>query len=101
METRRQQAVGADQLIVDNMHLGRLIYQLEREEDDRSLRVTRINPSAARLTGWSEDEALGQYVDEIFRRFANRGCRPCSPRATAPAHRRGHPFHGLTQRSCP
>ena len=87
METRRQPPVDADQLIIDNMQLGLLVYQLEREEDDRSLRVTRINPSAARLIGRSEDEALGQYIDEIFPALRESGL----PALFAHAARTGQP----------
>ena len=34
---------------------------------DAKGRVTRMNPVAERLTGWSIDEARGLYVDEVFR----------------------------------
>ena len=33
--------------------------------DERG-RVTRINPVAERLTGWSEKEAIGRPIDEVF-----------------------------------
>ncbi len=33
---------------------------------DAAGRITRLNPVAERLTGWSTDEALGQPVDRVF-----------------------------------
>ena len=33
---------------------------------DEHGRVTRINPVAERLTGWSEQEAIGRPIDEVF-----------------------------------
>ena len=33
---------------------------------DENARVTRINPVAERLTGWSESEALGKPLDVVF-----------------------------------
>ncbi|MEQ1516633.1 MAG: CHASE3 domain-containing protein, partial [Usitatibacteraceae bacterium] len=34
---------------------------------DAGGRVTRLNPLAAKLTGWTQADAVGQPVDEIFR----------------------------------
>lgn len=34
---------------------------------DEDARITRINPVAERLTGWSERDAVGRPVDEVFR----------------------------------
>lgn len=33
---------------------------------DEHARVTRINPVAARLTGWTEQEAIGRPLEEVF-----------------------------------
>ena len=33
---------------------------------DAEARVTRMNPVAAQLTGWTHSEAVGRPVDEIF-----------------------------------
>jgi PAS domain S-box-containing protein len=33
---------------------------------DERARVTRVNPVAARLTGWSEKEAVGRAIGEVF-----------------------------------
>ena len=37
-----------------------------RPRHRRGGRVTRINPVAERLTGWSEREAVGRPIDEVF-----------------------------------
>jgi PAS domain S-box-containing protein len=34
---------------------------------DPACRITRMNPVASSLTGWSEAEALGKHLDEVFR----------------------------------
>jgi PAS domain S-box-containing protein len=34
---------------------------------DELARITRVNPVAAKLTGWSEIEGLGRPIDEVFR----------------------------------
>src|SRR6185503_8737323 len=33
---------------------------------DNDAKVTRINPVAERLTGWSEAEAIGRPINEVF-----------------------------------
>jgi PAS domain S-box-containing protein len=33
---------------------------------DEHARILRLNPVAERLTGWSESEAIGQPIDEVF-----------------------------------
>ncbi len=36
-------------------------------------RVTRMNPEAERLTGWREEDALGEPLAVVFRLFAEKG----------------------------
>jgi PAS domain S-box-containing protein len=45
---------------------------------DEKGRVTRINPVAERLTGWSEKEAVGRPLDEVFR-IINEETRATAP----------------------
>jgi len=45
---------------------------------DQDARVTRINPVAERLTGWSEKEAIGRSVDEVFN-IVNEDTRAKAP----------------------
>ena len=39
---------------------------------DMKGRITFINPVAAELTGWREDEALGRTIEEVFRLSTSR-----------------------------
>ena len=41
-------------------------------------RITRINPVAERLTGWSEKEAIGRPIDEVFN-IVNEDTRAKAP----------------------
>ena len=41
---------------------------------DTQGRVTRMNPAAEQLTGWSESKAIGQPADEVFRVVENPSC---------------------------
>jgi len=50
---------------------------------DEQARVTRINPVAERLTGWSEREAIGRPLDEVFA-IINEETRSKAPN---PVHR--------------
>jgi PAS domain-containing protein len=61
---------------------------------DEDGRVTRINPVAERLTGWSERDAIGRPIEEVFdivrvipRRasFRQPAVSPAGHRATRPA----------------
>ena len=45
---------------------------------DENARITRINPVAERLTGWSEKEAIGRPVDEVFN-IVNEDTRAKAP----------------------
>ncbi len=45
---------------------------------DYDARVTRINPVAEQLTGWTQSEALGRPVDEIFH-IVNKDTRQPAP----------------------
>jgi diguanylate cyclase (GGDEF)-like protein/PAS domain S-box-containing protein len=47
---------------------------------DRDLRVTLLNPVAEVMTGWSEREAIGQFVDEVIQLVdLTHGATPLSP----------------------
>ena len=50
---------------------------------DEKARITRINPVAERLTGWSEREAIGRPLDEVFT-IINEDTRVKAPN---PVHR--------------
>lgn len=50
---------------------------------DAQGRVERLNPVAARLTGWTEDESVGQKLTDIFRIINEETRRP----AVDPVHR--------------
>jgi diguanylate cyclase (GGDEF)-like protein/PAS domain S-box-containing protein len=47
---------------------------------DRDLRVTLLNPVAEVMTGWSEREAIGQFVDQVIQLVdLAHGATPLSP----------------------
>ena len=64
---------------------------------DAAGRVTRINPVAERLTGWSEKEAIGRPIEEVFN-IVNEETRakaqnPVTPRAGRGGRRRARESH--------
>ena len=52
--------------IFKNIQIGLLIYRLDDLEDDRSLRMIAVNPAAAHLIGISEDQMIGEKIDDLF-----------------------------------
>lgn len=61
-ELRLQQA--AD--IFENIQLGLHIYQLEDNDDDKSLRLLTSNPAASQFTGTDNTKFIGQLIDDCF-----------------------------------
>ncbi len=41
---------------------------------DKSGNLTNLNPAAEKLTGWTEKDAVGKYIEEVFR-IVNEGTR--------------------------
>lgn len=67
--TERNKAREVMQLYTDvvrNMQVGLYIYQLEDLADDRTFRLTAVNPESAAAIGLAEEEMLGKYLDEIL-----------------------------------
>ena len=65
--TRRKQA--EDGLRRSEASLSATLYSIGDAvlATDEQARVTRINPVAERLTGWSETEAMGHPLEEVFK----------------------------------
>jgi PAS domain S-box-containing protein len=59
--------------IVSNMQMGLQVYQLEKSEDDRSLKMIATNPAATLFTGLAPEDAVGKMLDEIFPGLRKRG----------------------------
>ncbi|PZO20900.1 MAG: PAS domain-containing sensor histidine kinase, partial [Leptolyngbya foveolarum] len=55
---------------------------------DAELRVTFLNPVAVALTGWTEQEGVGQSLDSVFRIINEESRQPVEPPAV-PALREG------------
>ncbi len=56
-----------------NMQVGLYVYRLESREDDRTLRLTAVNPAGARIVGLSEAELVGKTLDENFPGLREKG----------------------------
>jgi PAS domain S-box-containing protein len=66
--TERKEAMAFRQIVMDNMAEG--LYTLDAEG-----LVTSVNPAAARMLGWSEEELLGQPMHETIH-FQDADHRP-------------------------
>jgi PAS domain S-box-containing protein len=52
---------------------------------DLSGTILLINDMAQRLTGWTDDQAIGQPLEAVFRTFDRQTRQPCTSRLAVPA----------------
>jgi len=81
--------------IISNMQMGLQVYQLEKPEDDRTLKMIATNPAATLFTGLAPEDTVGKTLDEIFPGLRKRGI----PQIYADVVRTGTPVE-LEQEVC-
>ena len=52
--------------IINNMQVALVVYQLEKIDDDRTLRLKRANPAASEFTGVDIGKLVGLTIDQAF-----------------------------------
>ncbi len=70
---RAEEIVKSHAEIVENIQTGLMVYKLEKPDDDSSLRLTSINPMAAKLLNANPREWVGRTMEENFPNARKKG----------------------------